>query len=60
MQGKLQQVYRVSKELGQNSLLSGSFRLSKLPRLGSLVMATEAELAEMQTMELSYIETIFE
>ncbi len=44
MQGKLQQVYRVSKELGQNSLLSGSFRLSKLPRLGSLVVSTEADL----------------
>ncbi|MBT3204363.1 MAG: hypothetical protein HOM14_11255 [Gammaproteobacteria bacterium] len=44
MQGKLQQVYRVSKELGQNSLLSGSFQLSKLARLCSLILSEEADL----------------
>ncbi|MCK4707985.1 MAG: DUF177 domain-containing protein [Gammaproteobacteria bacterium] len=42
MQGKLQQVYRVSKELGQNSLLSGSIQLSRLTRLSSLVMSDDA------------------
>ncbi len=44
MQGKLQQVYRVSKELGQNSLFSGSFQLSQLSRLSSLVIANGAEI----------------
>ncbi len=44
MQGKLQQVYRVSKELGQNSLFSGSFQLSQLDRLSSLVLDNGAEI----------------
>ena len=44
MQGKLQQVYRVSKELGQNSVLSGSISLSRLTRLSSLVMSDDANI----------------
>ena len=44
MQGKLQQVYRVSKELGQNSLLSGSFQLSRLDRLSSLVISNDTDI----------------
>lgn len=44
MQGKLQQVYRVSKELAQNSLFSGSIQLAGLDRLGSLVMSSEGAI----------------
>jgi len=44
MQGKLQQVYRVSKELAQNSHFEGSLKLSQLPRLASLVIPDDAEI----------------
>lgn len=44
MQGKLQQLYRVSREVGQNSHLRGSIKLSQLPRLSSLVMPGDTEL----------------
>jgi uncharacterized protein len=44
MQGKLQQIYRVAKELGQNSHFEGSLELSQLPRLSSLVIPDDAEI----------------
>ena len=44
MQGKLQQSYRVSKELGQNSEFEGSLTLSQMPRLSSLVMPGDAPI----------------
>ncbi len=44
MQGKLQQSYRVSKELGQNSEFRGQLGLSQMPRLSSLVMPGEAPI----------------
>ena len=45
MQGKLQKVYRVSKEIAQNSLFEGSIQLSQLPRLSSLVIPHETEIS---------------
>jgi len=44
MQGKLQQSYRVSKELGQNSEFNGRIALARLPRLSSLVIPDDAEI----------------
>ena len=44
MQGKFQQFYRVSKEVAQNSLLTGSIQLSGFTRLCSLVMTNEATI----------------
>ena len=45
MQGKIQQVYRVSKELGQKGHFEGSLQLTQLPRLSSLVVSEEAEIS---------------
>ncbi len=44
MQGKLQQSYRVSKELGQNSEFRGRLALSQMPRLSSLVLPDDAPI----------------
>ena len=42
MQGKLQQTYRITAELGRNASFSGEIPLSKMPRLASLVMQDDA------------------
>jgi len=44
MQGKLQQSYRVSKELGQNSEFRGILTLSQMPRLSALVIPDDAPI----------------
>lgn len=44
MQGKLQQTYRVSQEMGRNGFFKGCLKLSQLPRLSSLVIADDAEI----------------
>ncbi len=44
MQGKLQQRYRVARELGQNSEFAGEFSLPQLPRLSTLVVKDDAEI----------------
>lgn len=44
MQGRLQQTYRVSRELEQHASFSGRIPLSQMPRLCSLVMHDDSEI----------------
>ncbi len=45
MQGKLQQSYRVSLEIGQNGYFSGTLALSQLSRLSSLVIPSDVDIS---------------
>ncbi len=42
MRGKLQQTYRVSRELGRNAYYRGSIPLSQMPRLASQLLRDDA------------------
>ena len=44
MQGRLQQSYRVSRELDQHARFDGTIPLSKMPRLSSLIIANETDI----------------
>ena len=44
MQGRLQQSYRVSRELDQHATFDGTIPLSKMPRLSSLIIANETDI----------------
>lgn len=44
MQGRLQQTYRVARELDRHALYNGQILLSQMPRLGSLVIANDARV----------------
>lgn len=45
MQGRLQQTYRYAQEIGRNATFSGSLELSRLARLGSLVLPEQARIS---------------
>lgn len=45
MQGKLQQTYRVLREIDGNAYYTGLISLKQMPRLASLVIGDDAEIA---------------
>ncbi len=54
MQGKLQQTYKVSRELGNHAYFSGELLLSQMPRLSELVIADDSRIPV--TFEFGYNE----
>jgi len=52
MQGKLQQTYKLSRELGNNAYFHGDITLAQMPRLSELVLMQQATIPV--TFEFGY------
>jgi uncharacterized protein len=52
MQGRLQQTYKISRELGTNAYFQGDMALSQMPRLSELVLPDDAVIPV--TFEFNY------